>query len=466
MESKQSFGAYILKRRKELGMTQKEFAEQLFVTDSAVSKWERGLAYPDITLLQSICRILQISEKELLSSAEDVEGRRAAQLAHRYLRLIRNYRLIQFLLYGLTALACLISNLAAEHTLDWFWIVLTAEAMAASLTLLPSFVKDQWRGLAVLGGFFASLLLLLAVCCLYTGGDWFFVAVAWILFGGGLVFGPYVLRRAPLPPALSGRRASAYLAAETALLLLALGVNFRYSGVGDAFFTTAAGVLFGVWLVFGAVFVRQLPLAGKRRLVYIAGGTALLLLLLGASCLETGGSWFSSAALWSVFGIALVCLPLVMGEIPWPEPLRRHKALLYLGILSAYLVVCLAADGWGDWFPLPSLPVALLCLSLPWMWLGTLRYLPAGGWFRAAAGFLTTGLWIYLAPWVLDRILLTCGYIGDQPYSLAIPTDFSHWQDPALVAGNVLVLLCLGFGLAALLCLGIGLWRRGKQKRR
>ena len=183
MESKQSFGAYILKRRKELGMTQKEFADQLFVTDSAVSKWERGLAYPDITLLQSICQILKISEKELLTSTEDVEGRRAEQLARRYLRLIRNYRLIQFLLYGLTALACLISNLAAEHTLDWFWIVLTAEAMAASLTLLPSFVEDQWRGLAVLGSFTGSLLLLLAVCCLYTGGDWFLVAALWVLFG-------------------------------------------------------------------------------------------------------------------------------------------------------------------------------------------------------------------------------------------------------------------------------------------
>ena len=59
----------------------------------------------------------------------------------------------------------------------------TAEAMAASLTLLPSFVKDQWRGLAVLGSFTGSLLLLLAACCLYTGGDWFFVAMAWILFG-------------------------------------------------------------------------------------------------------------------------------------------------------------------------------------------------------------------------------------------------------------------------------------------
>lgn len=45
MENKKSFGAYIMKRRKELGMTQKEFAEKLFVTDSAVSKWERGVSH-------------------------------------------------------------------------------------------------------------------------------------------------------------------------------------------------------------------------------------------------------------------------------------------------------------------------------------------------------------------------------------------------------------------------------------
>lgn len=460
MESKQSFGAYILKRRKELGMTQKEFADQLFVTDSAVSKWERGLAYPDITLLQSICQILKISEKELLTSTEDVEGRRAEQLARRYLRLIRNYRLIQFLLYGLTALACLISNLAAQHTLDWFWIVLTAEAMAASLTLLPSFVKDQWRGLAVLGSFTGSLLLLLAACCLYTGGDWFFVAALWLLFGMGLLFLPYALGRLPLPMVLSGRKASVYLGTETVLLLLALGINFLYCGVGAWFFTTAAAVLFGVWMVFGAVFVRQLPLKGQRGLVYVAGGTVLLLLLLGASCLETGGTWFSSAALWSVFGIALVCLPFVMGEIPWPAPLGRHKALLYLGMLSAYLLLCLAADGWGAWFPLPSLPVALLCLSLPWIWLGGMRYLLVGRWFRAAVCFLATGLWAYLAPWVLDRIMLASGIIGDQPYSLWLQVDFSNWQDVAVRAQNILLLIYIGFGLLSLLCLAIGLWRR------
>lgn len=45
MENRKSFGTFILQRRKELGLTQKEFAQQLFVTDSAVSKWERGVSH-------------------------------------------------------------------------------------------------------------------------------------------------------------------------------------------------------------------------------------------------------------------------------------------------------------------------------------------------------------------------------------------------------------------------------------
>lgn len=42
-QNKKTFGAFINRRRKELNMTQKEFAAKLFVTDSAVSKWERGV---------------------------------------------------------------------------------------------------------------------------------------------------------------------------------------------------------------------------------------------------------------------------------------------------------------------------------------------------------------------------------------------------------------------------------------
>lgn len=42
MEDKRTLGEYIAQRRRALGMTQRQFAEKLYVTDSAVSKWERG----------------------------------------------------------------------------------------------------------------------------------------------------------------------------------------------------------------------------------------------------------------------------------------------------------------------------------------------------------------------------------------------------------------------------------------
>lgn len=404
MEEKMSFGAYICRRRKELGLTQKEFAQRLFVTDSAVSKWERGLSYPDITLLQSICQVLQISEKELLSASEDTEGRRTERLAAKYLRLTRNYRLIQYILYGLAALVCLVVNIAVRHTVSWFWIVLAAELIAASLTLLPALAPDGRRGLYALGGFTLSLLLLLMVCCLYTGGDWFFVAAAAVLFGLALVFLPYALRRLPLPEALADRRLALYI------------------------------------------------------------GTALILLLglFGVCCLYGRGDWFFDAALWTVFGLSVPLLPLLLrlGQIPLPAPLSGNKALLYLSAESLLLLGGLAMDGWGRWFPAPGLFIALLCLLLPWCWLAVLRYLPVNGWLRAAGALWSTGLWIWLAPWGVDRIELAAGVnVGRPLYTPRLAFDLT-WNTRA---DNVIILVLLGLGLLGLGCAAAGLLR-GKKR--
>lgn len=51
-------GKQIAERRKSLGMTQKDLAEKLHVTDKAVSKWERGINFPDLGLMESLAQVL------------------------------------------------------------------------------------------------------------------------------------------------------------------------------------------------------------------------------------------------------------------------------------------------------------------------------------------------------------------------------------------------------------------------
>ena len=60
-------GQFIAELRKEKKLTQKDLAAQLHITDKAVSKWERGLSCPDITLLTSVADILGVTTGELLN---------------------------------------------------------------------------------------------------------------------------------------------------------------------------------------------------------------------------------------------------------------------------------------------------------------------------------------------------------------------------------------------------------------
>ena len=55
------FGKMVFKLRKSLGMTQDELAKKLNISDKAVSKWENGIGYPDITQLPSLAKIFGVS---------------------------------------------------------------------------------------------------------------------------------------------------------------------------------------------------------------------------------------------------------------------------------------------------------------------------------------------------------------------------------------------------------------------
>lgn len=64
--SKEKFGPFVAELRKEKGLTQKQLAEALFVSDKAVSKWERGLSLPDTGLLLPLAQQLGVTVTELL----------------------------------------------------------------------------------------------------------------------------------------------------------------------------------------------------------------------------------------------------------------------------------------------------------------------------------------------------------------------------------------------------------------
>ncbi len=75
----QKIGRFLAERRKTLGLTQRQVAEKLGMSDKSVSKWERGVCLPDVSVYQELCQILGISINEFLAgesiSREELETR-------------------------------------------------------------------------------------------------------------------------------------------------------------------------------------------------------------------------------------------------------------------------------------------------------------------------------------------------------------------------------------------------------
>lgn len=70
MDSKK-IGSFIAELRKEKGMTQQELGDMLNVTNKAVSKWETGAGYPEITMIHDLAELLGITPTELLNGERD-----------------------------------------------------------------------------------------------------------------------------------------------------------------------------------------------------------------------------------------------------------------------------------------------------------------------------------------------------------------------------------------------------------
>lgn len=88
----EKIGLFIQQMRKENGLTQKDLAEKLHISDKTVSKWETGKGLPEVSLLVPLCSILQININELLSGEKLQNTEYARQAENHILTLLKENR--------------------------------------------------------------------------------------------------------------------------------------------------------------------------------------------------------------------------------------------------------------------------------------------------------------------------------------------------------------------------------------
>jgi transcriptional regulator with XRE-family HTH domain/DUF4097 and DUF4098 domain-containing protein YvlB len=195
MKDKQTLGSFIKEKRIEKKYTQKQLDDILFVTESAVSKWERGIAYPDITLITEICNALEISEHELINANNDTNFRNLKQEALKYNKIKKTIFWILNICYIVAIITCFIVNIAVNHTLSWFFIVLTSIVCAYSFCPTITWIVKRFKLLVFIGSTFVSLFLLLLTCNIYSKNYWFLIPTVAILLSYFIIFFPILFTK-------------------------------------------------------------------------------------------------------------------------------------------------------------------------------------------------------------------------------------------------------------------------------
>lgn len=303
---KKSFGAYIRSKREQAGLTQRALAERLHVVESAVSKWERGLSYPDVTLVPDICRELSITEHEFFSACDDEKEAARDREATLKAALARTWKWFSTLSCLIALGVCFLCDLLLYHSLDWFWIVLTALGVFFSLTTLPLWL-DHRRLFASMACATLSLLALLLACWHFAGGRWLLGSLAITAVSLALPWGLYLLWK-NCPNLLPFRAAALF----SLWLLLLLAVIQLFTG--DGWLWRLGFPIAGICLAFfwAVLLILRLPIGGFLK--------AALLCLLSALAIPLGNAlplWTLSGQFdWPLFAAYfLPTLPFPMAQI-------------------------------------------------------------------------------------------------------------------------------------------------------
>lgn len=161
-------------------------------------------------------------------------------------------------LFMVPILVCLIVNLVSGRTLDWFFVVAASLLVAASVIIVPIMVP-QSKLFWTLCAFTVSLIVLLAVCALYTHGSWFFIAASAVLFGLSVLFLPFAIKAKPIRPWVEGHNKAMLVLAVDGILFgnMMNVISWHHKGLG---FTMLVAVL-----VVAALGLLVLILTNKER---------------------------------------------------------------------------------------------------------------------------------------------------------------------------------------------------------
>lgn len=85
-------GLFIAEQRKKLGLTQAQLAKIISVSDRTISKWERGVGLPDVTLMLPLCEALHISVNDLLCGEKILEGNIQEKTDDNVIKIIKAYK--------------------------------------------------------------------------------------------------------------------------------------------------------------------------------------------------------------------------------------------------------------------------------------------------------------------------------------------------------------------------------------
>ena len=149
-------GKFISECRKNVGLTQKQLAEKLCITDRAVSKWETGKALPDSAIMLELCLILKITVNDLLSGEVVSMDNYNKELEKKLLEMVKqkeesDKRLLNMeIIAGVICVAFMLTLTAIASLVqmeEWIRIVLIFAGLVPLLIATPFMLKiEQMAG--------------------------------------------------------------------------------------------------------------------------------------------------------------------------------------------------------------------------------------------------------------------------------------------------------------------------------